>query len=86
MQRFPCLGLAYEAIQRGGNMPCALNAANEVVNEAFRNNRCSFPDMARTIEATMAKTTFDALPSLEALLQTDAEARAIARGLLGATK
>ena len=86
MQRFPCLGLAYEAIQRGGNMPCALNAANEVVNEAFRNNRCAFPDMARTIEATMAKTTFDALPSLEALLQTDAEARAIARGLLGATK
>lgn len=86
MQRFPCLGLAYEAIRRGGNMPCALNAANEVVNEAFRNNRCSFPDMARTIEATMAKTTFEALPSLEALLQTDAEARAIARGLLGATK
>lgn len=86
MQRFPCLGLAYEAIQCGGNMPCALNAANEVVNEAFRNNRCAFPDMARTIEATMAKTAFDALPSLEALLQTDAEARAIARGLLGATK
>ena len=86
MQRFPCLGLAYEAIQRGGNMPCALNAANEVVNEAFRNNRCAFPDMARTIEATMAKTAFDAVPSLEALLQTDAEARAIARGLLGATK
>ena len=86
MQRFPCLGLAYEAIQRGGNMPCALNAANEVVNEAFRNNRCAFPDMARTIEATMAKTAFDALPSLEALLQTDAEARAMARGLLGATK
>ena len=42
--------------------------------------------MARTIEATMATTAFDALPSLEALLQTDAEARAIARGLLGATK
>ena len=86
VQRFRCLGLAYEAIERGGNMSCILNAANEVVNEAFRNNLCSFPDMARTIEATMAATTFEAQPSLEALLQTDAEARAIARELLGATK
>ena len=86
MRKFRCLQLAFDAINRGGNMPCILNAANEVVNEAFRNNRCAFPDMARTIEATMAKTTFEALPSLEALLQTDAEARAIARGLLGATK
>jgi len=84
--RFPCLRLAREAMRAGGGAPCVLNAANEVVNEAFRNNRCAFPDMARTIEATMAKTAFDALPSLEALLQTDAEARAIARGLLGATK
>ncbi len=86
VQRFRCLGLAYEAIERGGNMSCILNAANEVVNEAFRNNLCSFPDMARTIEATMAATTFEAQPSLEALLQTDAEARAIARELLGTTK
>ncbi len=86
VQRFRCLGLAYEAIERGGNMSCILNAANEVVNEAFRNNLCSFPDMARTIEATMAATTFEAQPSLEALLQTDTEARAIARELLGATK
>ena len=86
MRKFRCLQLAFDAIKRGGNMPCILNAANEVVNEAFRNNRCAFLDMARTIEATMAKTTFDALPSLEALLQTDAEARAIARGLLGPTK
>ena len=84
--RFPCLRLAREAMRAGGGAPCVLNAANEVVNEAFRNNRCAFPDMARTIEATMAKTTFDALPSLEALLQTDAEARAIAHGLLGTTK
>ena len=80
--KFRCLALAYEAIQRGGNMPCILNAANEVVNEAFRRDRCSFPQMADIISETMQRTPFSANPTLETYLETDAEARRIAEKLL----
>ena len=80
--KFRCLALAYEAIQRGGNMPCILNAANEVVNEAFRRDRCSFPQMADIIAETMQRCTFSANPTLETYLETDAEARRIAENLL----
>lgn len=76
--KFRCLALAYEAIQRGGNMPCILNAANEVVNEAFRRDRCTFPQMADIIAETMQRTPFSANPTLETYLETDAEARRIA--------
>ena len=82
MEKFRCLSLAYEAIQRGGNMPCILNAANEVVNEAFRHDRCSFPQMADVIAETMQRCPFSANPTLETYLQTDAEARRIAEELL----
>ena len=82
LQKFRCLALAFEAIARGGNMPCILNAANEVVNEAFRHDRCSFPQMADIIEQTMQKATFDASPSLDTYFRTDAEARAIAASML----
>ena len=75
MRKFRCLQLAFDAINRGGNMPCILNAANEVVNEAFRADRIGFLDMPRIIEETMQKVTFDAAPSLDTYLQTDAEAR-----------
>ena len=77
-EKFRCLALAYEAINRGGNMPCILNAANEVANEAFRHNKCSFLGMADIIDRTMQRATFDASPDLEVYLQTDAEARRIA--------
>lgn len=80
--KFKCLALAYEAIDKGGNMPCILNAANEIVNAAFRNNRCSFLGMADVIERTMQQATFDKSPDLDIYLQTDAEARAIAQGLI----
>ena len=82
MAKFRCLSLAYEAIRRGGNMPCILNAANEVVNEAFRHDRCSFPQMADVIAETMQRCPFSANPTLETYLQTDAEARRIAEKLL----
>ena len=75
MHKFRCLQLAFDAIKRGGNMPCILNTANEVVNEAFRADRIGFLDMPRIIEETMQKVTFDAAPSLDTYLQTDAEAR-----------
>ena len=63
-------------------MPCILNAANEVVNEAFRHNRCGFLQMADIIEKTMQQATFDATPTLDTYFKTDAEARAIAHELL----
>lgn len=84
MQKFPCLRLAYEAIQEGGNMPCILNAANEVANAAFRRGECSFLGMADVIGQTMRQASFDKTPNLDTYLQTDAEARRIAASLLKA--
>lgn len=82
VEKFRCLKLAFEAIARGGNMPCIVNAANEIVNEAFRHNRCSFPQMADIIGETMQRATFSATPTLDTYLQTDREARRIATDLL----
>ena len=79
---FPNLGLAYEAMGRGGNIPCVLNAANEVVNLAFRENRCRFLQMSEIIAQTMDKAAFIAKPSYEDYVQTDKEARRIAENLL----
>ena len=82
LQRFPNLRLAYEAIDRGGNMPCILNAANEVVNLAFREGKCGFLQMSDIIEKTMATTDFIAEPTYEDYVQTDRLAREIAKKLL----
>lgn len=82
VEKFQCLQLAYESIRKGGNMPCIVNAANEIVNLAFREGRCSFLGMGEVIEKTMQRTTFDAKPDYEVYLQTDAEARRLATELL----
>lgn len=82
VNKFRCLGLAYEAIRQGGNMPCILNAANEVVNLAFREGRCTFTGMADVIEKTMQQASFDSNVTLDTYLQTDTEARRIAQSLL----
>lgn len=82
MEKFRCLAMAYESLRLGGNMPCIVNAANEVVNEAFRKNRCGFLQMGDIIADTMQKTIFIQQPSLEDLLNTDAEARRIAEECL----
>ena len=82
MNRFPNLALAYEAINRGGNAPCVLNAANEVVNLAFRNGKCAFLQMSDVIAQTMTKTTFIVEPTYEDYVQTDKEARRIAKEAL----
>lgn len=84
VQKFPCLRLAYEAISEGGNMPCILNAANEVANAAFRRGECSFLGMAEVIERTMRQASFDKTPNLDTYFQTDAEARQIAASMLKA--
>ena len=82
VDKFQCLQLAYESIRKGGNMPCIVNAANEIVNLAFREGRCSFLGMGEVIEKTMQRATFDAKPDYEVYLQTDAEARRLATELL----
>lgn len=82
MEKFRCLQMAYESIRKGGNMPCIVNAANEVVNEAFRKGKCRFLQMGEIIEATMQKATFVASPTYGDYVATDAEARRIAGEML----
>lgn len=83
MEKFRCLALAYEAMRKGGNMPCILNAANEIVNRGFLDDKCGFLDMPRIIEETMARVAFDANPSYDTYIATDAEARRVATELMG---
>ena len=82
IEKFRCLAMAYESIRRGGNVPCVVNAANEVVNEAFRHDRCGFLQMADIIEATMQRATFVAQPTYDDYIASDAEARRIAASML----
>ena len=81
-KRFPCLQFAYEALRKGGNMPCIVNAANEIVNRAFIDDRISFTRMAEIIDATMQHVAFSRESELETYLQTDEEARHYATSLL----
>lgn len=83
-QRFPCLTLAREATRQGGNMPCILNAAGEVTNLAFREERIGFTDIPEIIARTMEKATFESRPTLDTYFETDAEARRIATELVTA--
>lgn len=78
LERFPNLGLAYEAMNRGGNIPCVLNAANEVVNLAFRQGKIAFLQMSDVIAATMQKATFIQTPTYDDYVESDKQAREIA--------
>ena len=82
LKKFRCLALAFEAIQKGGNMPCIVNAANEIVNRGFLEDKCSFLQMSDIIAETMVKCTFDANPTYDTYVATDAEARRIASAML----
>ena len=82
LEKFRCLALAYEAIRQGGNMACIVNAANEIVNRAFLEDRCGFLQMGDVIAKTMQQATFIKTPSYEDYVQSDAEARRIATELL----
>lgn len=82
LQRFPNLQLAYEAMRRAGTVPCVLNAANEVVNLAFRQNKCGFLQMSEIIAETMDKTSFIPSPTYEDYVAIDKEARSKAQELL----
>jgi 1-deoxy-D-xylulose-5-phosphate reductoisomerase len=78
MDDFPCLRLAYEAIEKSGNMPCILNAANEVCNAAFREGKISFYEISDIIEHCMHNVAFINAPTLEQLYTTDAATRTMA--------
>ena len=80
--RFRCLALAYEALNKGGNMACIVNAANEVVVSAFLKDRIPFLRMSEVIEQAMAKVPFIQTPTYEDYVATDAEARRIAESLI----
>ena len=82
LEKFRCLAMAYEAIDRGGNMPCIVNAANEIVNRAFLEDRCGFLQMGDIIAETMQRATFDKNPTYDTYIATDAEARRIATELI----
>ena len=78
MEKFKCLALAFDAIKRGGNACCVVNAANEIVNLAFRKGQIGFLDMGDIIEKTLNKATVIKKPTLEDYINSDMEARRIA--------
>lgn len=82
IKTFRNLALAIEALQKGGNLPCVLNAANEIAVYAFLRNRIGFLDMTDVIEETMQKITYLQKPSLTDYLESDAEARHYAADLI----
>lgn len=82
LDRFPCLALAYEAVRRGGNMPCVLNAANEVVNLAYRQNRIGFYTLSDLILRTMDAVPFVAKPTYDDYVESDRVARQITEKMI----
>ena len=82
LKKFCCLALAFEAIEKGGNMPCIVNAANEIVNRGFLEDKCGFLQMSDIIAETMQRCTYDASPTYDTYIATDAEARRIATELM----
>lgn len=84
LDKFRCLALAFEAIKKSGNMPCIVNAANEIVNRGFLEDKCGFTQMSDIIEKTMSRVSFSSAPDYDTYVSTDAEARRVATELLGA--
>ncbi len=80
--RFPCLRLAFESLRRGGNMPCIVNAANEIVNRAFIEDRIPYEKISEVIESAMHHIAFSSDSSLDTYLQTDMETREYAKSLI----
>ena len=82
IKTFRNLALATEAMFKGGNMPCILNAANEIAVWAFLRNRIGFLDITAVVEQVMEKTAFIAQPTLEEYFESDGEARNFAASLI----
>lgn len=79
---FPNLGLAFEALKKGGNMPCVLNAANEIAVQAFLEDKVGFLQMSTIIEACLGKTGFIEKPDYQHYIDTDKEVRKLAASLI----
>ena len=82
MERFPCLGLAYRALQRGGTCPAVMNAANEVAVEAFLNNTLTFPQIPQLIAQVMNAHQEEELKTIERVLQADLWGRSEAKRII----
>ena len=82
LDRFPCLGLAYSALEKGGNATCTMNGANEVAVAAFLEGAIRFPDIPAVIAATMDRATFIEKPSFDDIYSTDFEAKRIAAEII----
>ena len=82
IKTFRNLALATEALYKGGNLPCIMNAANEIAVFAFLNNRIGFLDMTDMIEKTMEKVSFIENPTLEEYFESDGEARNYAADIM----
>ena len=83
---FRCLEIAYEAMRRGGNVACVMNAANEIAVEAFLNNKIRFHEIPTIIEGVVERVDFEATPTLDNLLYSDNESRILARELCGTSE
>ena len=83
-RKFPCLQLAFDAIGRGGNIPCAMNAANEVAVAAYLKDTVRFYDIPKVISTVMERTAFVKAPSLEDIFDTHKEATSLAQQLISA--
>ncbi len=81
-EKFPCLAIAYNALERGGNATCIMNAANEVAVQAFLEDKIRFADIPDIISETMSRSTFIKKPSIEDIYSTNFEANTIAVNIL----
>jgi 1-deoxy-D-xylulose-5-phosphate reductoisomerase len=79
LDRFPCLRLAYQAFETGGSATCVLNAADEIAVEAFLKEEISFPQLAATVEETLARVPRRTPKSVGEVLEIDSEARRVAK-------
>lgn len=83
-QRFPCLKLAYQAVESGGNMPTALNAANEMAVASFLDRRIRYTDIVRVVDHCLNHAARNAADSLELVLETDRQVRNLANTYISA--
>ena len=85
MNKFPCIRIAYDAISKSGNIPCAMNAANEIAVKAFLEEKIGYMDIPKIIEKTIEHTAFISSPEIDEILQTNEEGRNFAQSLLKKT-
>ena len=81
LEKFPCLGLAFKALEKGGNIPCAMNAANEAAVAAYLHDQIAFYDIPKTVSRVMDGVKFVENPTLEDIFSTNSEAFALAQSL-----